>query len=466
MSGRAQRPASAPGSLRPPRDVRDLVCPTAGHTPAGCRPMHGGLHDDTVLGTTTRGYELAAPVTLSLDDRRRHLHLIGKTGTGKTTLLRTLIYDDLAAGKNFAVLDPLGGLAEAVIDAVPASRNDQTIYFNPADLEHPIGFNPLDRVAPDMRHLVADHVVSAFLHVWGGSLEETPRLVYVLYNSMRLLLDTASSTLLGLPRLLVDDRYRARLLKNCADPVVRGYWENEFAAYDDRFRTQVISPVQNKIGMLLSPLGLRLIIGQPRSTINIARLMNEGGVLVANLAKGKIGSTASHLLGAFLATTIAQVAEERASIAYEDRRDFTLFADELQNFATDSFAQTLSESRNWRLMCVLAHQYLSQLPRRLQDAIIANCGNYLVFRIGAQDANIMAAELGIENARTLSDTSNFSAWVKLLQNGNPTDAFFLETQVPEPPAFGRAAAVIAHTRARHTRDRAAVESMILRQLED
>ena len=156
--------------------------------------LHGDLRDDEcVLGTTTRGFELAAPVTLGLDDRRRHLHLLGKTGTGKTTLLRTLIYDDLAAGRNFAVLDPLGGLAEAVIDAVPKSRNDETIYFDPSDLEHPIGFNPLDRVAPDMRHLVADHVVSAFLHVWGGSLEDTPRLVYVLYNSLRLLLDTAGS---------------------------------------------------------------------------------------------------------------------------------------------------------------------------------------------------------------------------------------------------------------------------------
>jgi hypothetical protein len=340
------------------------------------------------------------------------------------------------------------------------------VYFNPADLEHPIGFNPLDRVPPDMRHLVADHVMSAFMHIWGASLEDTPRLVYVLYNSLRLLLDTPGSTLLGLPRLLVDDRYRTRLLKHCADPVVRGYWENEFASYDERFRVQVISPVQNKIGMLLSPPGLRLIIGQPRSTIDIGRLMNEGGVLIANLTKGKIGATASHLLGAFLATTIAQVAEERAAIPFEHRRDFTLYADEVQNFATESFAQTLSEARNWRLMCVLAHQHLSQLPRLLQDAIIANCGNYVVFRIGAQDADLLAAELGIENARTLADTGNFSAWTKLLLRGTPTEAFHLDTRLPQPPAQRRIEAVIAHTRARHTRQRTAVERMILRQLEE
>ena len=430
--------------------------------------LHGDLQDNEycVLGTATRDYALAVPVALSLDDRRRHLHLIGKTGTGKTTLLRKLVYDDLASGRNFAVLDPLGGLAEAIIDAMPVWRNDEAIYFDPSDLEHPVGFNPLDRVAPDMRHLVADHVVSAFMHIWGASLEDTPRLVYVLYNSLRLLLDNPGSTLLGLPRLLVDDRYRKRLLKSCTDPVVRGYWENEFAAYDDRFRAQVIGPVQNKVGMLLSPPGLRLIIGQPRSTITIGRLMNEGGILVANLAKGKIGATASHLLGAFLATTIAQIAEERAAIPFETRRDFTLYADEIGNIATESFAQTLSEARNWRLMCVLAHQHLSQLPRRLQDSIIANCGNYIVFRIGAQDAEIMAAELGIDNTRALSDARNFTAWAKLLQAGNPTDAFMLDTALPEPPERGRAAAVLAHTRARHTRVRAAVERMIARQQTD
>ena len=424
--------------------------------------MH--VDDVCVLGTATRGFDLAAAITLSIDDRRRHLHLIGKTGTGKTTLLRRLIYDDLSAGRNFALLDPLGGLAEAVIDAVPTWRNDEVIYFN-AELAHPIGFNPLDRVPPDMRHLVADHVLNAFMHIWGASLEDTPRLIYILYNSLRLLLDNPGSTLLGLPRLLVDDDYRARLLGHCTDPVVRGYWENEFADYDERFRVQVIASSQNKIGMLLSPPGLRLIIGQPRSTIDIARLMNEGGILVANLSKGRIGATASHLLGAFLATTIAQVAEERAAIPLERRLDFTLYSDEVQNIATESFALVLSEARNWRLTCVLGHQHLSQLPRRLQDSVIANCGNYIVFRIGAQDAEVMAAELGIENVHTLCDTRNFSAWVKLLQDGNPTDAFPLETSMPEAPEQGRAAAVIAHTRARHTRDRAVVERMIARQLE-
>jgi hypothetical protein len=425
------------------------------------------MHDDYCsIGTATRGLTLAAPVTLSFDDRRRHIHLLGKTGVGKTTLLKALIFDDLNKGRNFALIDPLGGLAEAVIDAVPKARNDEVIYFNPSDLAHPIGFNPLDRVPPDQRHLVADHVVSAFTHIWGVNLEDTPRLIYVLYNGVRLLLDAPGSTLLGLPRLLADDKYRTRLLRHCADPVVGGYWTDEFVAYDDRFRAQVISPIQNKIGMLLSPPPLRNIIAQRRSTIDIARLMNEGGILIANLAKGRMGATGSHLLGAFLAATIAQVAQERAAIPRKQWCDFTLYCDEVQNISSDSFSSLLSEARNWNLLLVLAHQFLQQLPDGMRHAIMANCGSFIVFRVGAYDAKIMAAELGIQNEQALSETRNFTAWVKLLQNGNPSDPFLLETLVPEPPEGGRAPAVIAHTRARHTRDRKRVEQSIARQLQE
>lgn len=422
------------------------------------------LIDQCIIGTATRGYQTDAPVALSLDDRRRHLYVIGKTGVGKTTLLRTLIYDDLAAGRNFAVLDPLGGLAEAIADAVPISRTNEVIYLQPSDLAFPIGFNPLASVPRDLRHLVADHVLAAFMKIWGASLDEAPRLAYLLYNGLRLLLESPGTTLLGLPRLLVDDRYRTRLLDQCEDQVIAGYWLNEFAAYDDKFRTQIISPIQNKVGLLLSPPALRNIIGQPKSTIDIARLMNDGGILIANLAKGKMGATASHLLGAFLATRFAQVAEERASIPPEQRRHFALFLDEFHNFATESFAGTLSESRQWGLSVCAANQYLQQLPDAVRHAIMANAGSFITYRIGAYDAPTMASELGIENERTLSDTANFHAWCKLLQDGSPTDPFLLRTSVPQPPARGRTAAVISRTRARHSRDRSRVEAAVARQL--
>lgn len=423
-------------------------------------------HDDNVcIGTATRGYDLAAPITLSLDDRRRHLHLLGKTGTGKTTLLRALLFDDLQNSRGFALLDPLGGLAQSIVNAVPTARNDHTVYFDPSDLEHPIGFNPLHRVPVDQRHLVADHVVAAFSHIWGASLEDTPRLIYLLYNSVRLLLDTPGSTLLGLPRLLLDDRYRERLVRASEDPVVTAFWVNEFGAYDDRFKVQVISPAQNKIGMLLAG-PLANILGQRSSTIDIERLIDDGGHLIANLAKGKIGATGSHLLGAMLATTISQVADARSSRPDVDWADFTLYCDEVQNFATERFAGTLSEGRNGRLLLVLAHQYLEQLPRALQQAILANCGSFVVFRVGALDAKLMAAELGIENVQILSDTRNFSAWVKLLKDGNPTDPFVIDTRMATAPAVARATAVVAHTHARHTRRRIWVERSISQQLQE
>jgi hypothetical protein len=423
------------------------------------------MHDDSCIGTIIQGLAGATPVTLSIEDLRQHMEVIGKTGTGKSTLLSSLIHHALEAGNNFALLDPLGGLAEAIVDAVPAWRNDHTIYFDPGgELEHCLAFNPLDRVPPDFRHLVADHLVGAFMHIWNANLEDTPRLVYVLYNSLRLLLDTDGSTLLGLPRLLVDNAYRAQLLKQCHDPVVLGYWHNEFAAYDDRFRAQVIGPIQNKIGMLLAPPALRNILGQKRSTIDIARLMNQGGILITCLAKGKLGATGAHLLGAFLATTISQVAQERIRIPLAQRRDFTLYCDEVQNFATSNFASTLSEARQLRLSVVMAHQFISQLPDALVDAIFGNCGSLVVFRTGSSDGRRLADELDIDNYRTLGDTGNHQAWVKLMHNGAPTSAMLMRTLLSAPPAVARKAAVVAHTRARHTRPRAVVEKSIAQEI--
>lgn len=420
--------------------------------------------DRCVIGTRTTGLEIDAPVTLSRADRRRHLHVLGKTGTGKTTLLKALIFDDLRRGANFALLDPIGGLAEAVIDAVPVERTNEVICVNPADLERPVGFNPLHRVGLDQRHLVAEHVVQAFQHVWGATLQDAPRLTYVLYNGVRLLLEVEGTTLLGLPRLLIDDAYRTHLLKQCKDDVVAAYWHNEFARYDERFRTTVISPIQNKVGMLLAAPVLRNIIGQPRSTIDIGRLMNEGGILIANLAKGRIGATTAQLLGALLATTIAQTAEERVAIPFDERLDFCVYADEVHNVATDSFAGVLSEARNYKLMLATAGQFLRQLPEKVRHALIGNVGSLVAFRVGADDARQLAHEFDIKNDAALSDSSNFSAWARLLEHGTPGSAFVLRTRLAEPPARGRTRAVINQSRARHTRERKAVERIVTRQL--
>jgi hypothetical protein len=369
---------------------------------------------------------------------------------------------DLERGHGFALLDPHGDLSSMVADVTPAWRTNDVIYLDPADLAHPIGFNPLNGIAPDRRPLVAAHLVAAFQHIWGGSWG--PRLEYVLMNALRLLLDAPGSTLLGLPRLLADEAYRRRLLAHSRDPVIRAFWEQEFLLWNERYASEAIAPVQNKVGTLLAPPVLRNMLGQVRSSIDIRRIMDRGQVLIVNLAKGKLGEAPTHLLGAFLATAFAQAAEARADVAEAQRRDFTLYADEFQHFATDSFAAILSEARKYRLALVLAHQFLGQLPELLRQAVIGNAGSMVVFRVGAEDAPLLARELGIESSSALTDTANFSAWIKVILDGIPTDARPIDTQSPEVPQSGRLDAVRNRTRARYARPRAHVEAKIARFL--
>lgn len=324
--------------------------------------------DFLLLGTTISGLTLDAPVTLASDDRRRHMHVIGKTGTGKSTLLYALMLQDLEAGRGFALLDPHGDLAQAVIDSVPLWRTNDVLYLNPADLEFPIGFNLFDSVPPDSRALVTAHIVAAFKHLWIDFWG--PRLEQILRNSVALLLDTPGSTLLGLSRLLVDEAYRGRLLANCRNPMVRAFWTQQIADWTDGYIAEALSPVQNKVDALLSPPILRHIIGQPHSTLDLSQIMNERRVLIANLSKSALGEGPAHLIGAFLATAFAQTAEARAAMPEADRVDFYLYVDEFQNFATDSFATILSEARKWRLSLTLSHQYLGQLEKSRESRIL------------------------------------------------------------------------------------------------
>jgi len=416
------------------------------------------MPDDARLGTTVSGLDLAAPIFLSEDDRRRHLYLIGKTGTGKSTLLLNLIRCDLSAGHGLALLDPHGDLARTVIDSMPRHRIPDALYLNPADLDHPVGFNPLHNLAPDQGPLIAAQIVAAFRHIWSDSWG--PRLDYLLLNSLRLLIDTPGSTLLGLPALLIDTRYRTRLIERCRDAQVRQFWNRELASWGDSFKTEALSPLQNKIGALLSPPLLRNILGQSKPTLDLPAIMNSGRILIVNLSKGAIGEGPAHLLGALLTTAISHAAHARSVIPEHERRDFHLYADEFQNFATDSFATILSEARKYRLSLTLAHQFLGQLPPLLRHAVLGNAGSLIVFRIGAEDAEALAPEIGLHSASALTETANFEAWAKLIHNGNPATPFLLSTDYPDLSRAGHTAAVIARTRARYTRPREKVEAAI------
>src|SRR5208283_3007247 len=358
-------------------------------------------------------------VVLDPQERRRHLYIVGQTGTGKSTLLLNLIRQDLVAGEGLALLDPHGDLAEAALAHVPRARTNDLVYLNPADLERPIGFNPLSRVPDDLKPIVADGVVSAFRHVWPDSWG--PRLDYILTNAVRALLDVPGATLLMLPRLLIDKGFRVQLIEHhVSDPVVRAFWQNEYEGYSDSFRTEAVAPIQNKIGKALMVPSLRNMLAQPSSTITFRRLMDEGAIVICNLSKGGLGESTAHLLGALI----------------------------------------LSEARKYALTLTIGHQYLDQLPDQLRSAAFGNAGSIISCRAGAEDAAILSKQIGLGGPDALHDLPNFCAWARLLRRGAPTSPIRINLYDAPRPRRPDPHRLIATSRMRFGRPRAEVETRI------
>ena len=448
--------------------VRDTACngwppaPTEACT-TGANTRHGtsvspctrimNTNHDYILGTLSTGES----VPLLQIDRRRHIYIVGQTGTGKTGLLTNLMRADFLNGAGFCFLDPHGDASQDIAAMTPEARMNDVIYLDPSDPTHTFAYNPLSNIPEHERATTAANIVSAFKNIWGHSWG--PRLEYVLTNALRLLLDTKDQSLLGIPLLFANESYRNWLARRCDDPLIRFYWLNEFAAYDNRQRNETISPIQNKVGILLSNPFIRSILCQNSSTLDIAGIMNNGHVLIVNLSKGNLGTEPAHLLGALLISAVSQAAEARRNTPENERRDFTLYCDEFQNFATESFASILSEARKWRLSLVAANQHVTQLPETLQQAVFGNAGTIVAFRVGAQDAPRLAAELGMQNHRALRETNNYHAWLRLMRNGMPMEPRPIQTFPPPPPGT-QLASVIAFSRGRHMKSRSQVEALI------
>lgn len=411
------------------------------------------------LGTRNSEYRRDLPVSFSVADRRRHMAVIGRTGVGKSTLLANLFAQDANDGRGVALIDPHGDLAHLALDLIPPRRIRKTVYFNPADMAHPIGFNPLENVPPDQRAARAADIVAAFRAIWGASWG--PRLEYILYETIAALLEMPSATLLGVPRMLVNERYRERVVARISDVMVRAYWEEEHASYTKSFAGEAISPILNKIGQVLAAPAVRNILGQPNSTIHPRHLMDRNYIVVANLAKGLLGAQHANLLGALFIASFGSAAMSRADLPEHDRKDFSLIVDEFHNYTTDALPSLLSEARKYRLSFVLANQYLSQLTDSIRSGLLGTVGSLIAFRVGAEDASVIARELSPIREDALTDTPNFEAWARLLSGGAPSERFLLATY-DAPAPHGRRDVVIAQSRRSFSRERAQVEARIAR----
>jgi len=383
--------------------------------------------NDICLGNTTGDLGGKGKLWFDGSARSQHLHIIGRTGTGKTTLIHNLLVQDIYLNNGVALLDPHGDLAHDILNAIPKSRTRHTIYFNPSDLKRPVGFNPLLNIHIDRRAVAADGLLAAFKHQWADSWG--PRLEHILYNSIRLLLDMPHASLLLLPRLLTDHAYRQRLIKHATDPVNISFWKNEFETWNDRYRTEAIAPVLNKINRFLSAPPIRNMLGQTKRTIDLRRVMDEQQIFIANLSKGLLGEGHANLLGGLLLASFNLAAQSRADTEESQRTPFYLYADEFQNYATDSFATILSEARKYGLALTTAHQYLDQLPPTLRSSVLGNVGSIIAFRIGGEDAQAMAREFDDTNERQFIEAERYTAYTRLLRSGTPYE-YRLLTEAP------------------------------------
>ncbi len=402
---------------------------------------------------------------LLLDDRRRHLALLGKTGMGKSTLLLQMIASDIAAGRGVALIDPHGDLFDAVVKTISKHRTNDVVLFDAGDLTHPISFNMLACDDPSTRPLVASGILSAFRKLYAESWG--PRLEHILRNCLLTLLEVPGSTLLNLQRLLIDSRYRSMILRSVHDPVIRQFWEQEFAGMPTKLRAEAIAPIQNKVGHFVTNPILRNIIGQSTSRLNLRNIMDDGKILLCNLSKGRIGDDASMLLGSFLVTAIQIAAMSRADTSEEERRDFFLTVDEFGCFATDSFASILSEARKYHLCLTIANQYLAQIPEPTLASVFGNIGNLLVFQIGAQDSEVLSEQLGSEiTPQDLLTVPRYHAYARILIDGHPSRPFSMRTLPPSRVPFDplRAEIIRRVSRRRFTRSLHDVEQHIAREM--
>lgn len=359
-------------------------------------------------------------------DRRSHMYVVGKTGTGKSHLLKMMIGQDIADGEGCALFDPHGDLAREVCALIPERRADDVIYLDVADPACRWRFNPFADIQPSNRALAAAGLVEVFKKLWPD--DWGPRLEHLLRNVTFALLETPGSSFADIPALLTDRTYRSQTIANLADPVVRAFWKDEFANYSPGFRSVVTAPLQNKVGALLTDPVSRRFLTEPGESLEIRRVIDDGKILIVNLDKGRIGEGPAALIGSLLLSHIALAGLSRSTQPEASRRDFWAYADEFQTFTTLSLTTMLSELRKYRIGLTLSHQHLSQVDPDIRDAVFGNVGTIVSFRVGAPDAGYLAREFApVFSPDDVIGLPRYHIYAKLLIDGEPSRPFSAET---------------------------------------
>ena len=401
------------------------------------------------------------------DDRRRHMYVIGKTGMGKSNLMENMAIQDIRNGKGVCFIDPHGDGAEKLMRSIPSDRINDVVYFNPADTDYPVAFNILEAVDEDKKNLIASGMMGVFKKIWPDVW--SARMEYILNNTILALLDYPGSTMLGVNRMMSDKDFRKRIYPKIKDPIVKGFWLNEFEMWEDKFRKEAVAAIQNKVGQFLSSSVTRHVIGQPKSTIDMREIMDNGKILIVNLSKGRIGEDTMRLLGGMIVTKLQLAAMGRVEIPESERKDFYMYVDEFQNFVTESFANILSEARKYRLCLIIGHQYINQLMfdgnAVVRDAVFGNVGTMILFRVGADDAEYFEKEFAPAfEANDIVNLAKYTAYIKLMIDGIAGDAFSAVSLSPadvSDTAENEQKAVRV-SRERYSRPRAEVEEKIAR----
>ncbi len=399
------------------------------------------------------------PFGIKRSDRRRHLYTVGKSGSGKSKLLELLIQNDIKNGKGVGILDPHGDLVDNVLRMIPEDRIKDVVLFDPSDMNNPICFNPLADVPPELKIRVTIGFIEIFKKLFGANW--TPRLEHVLRYTTLALLDTPNTTILSILKMLTDKNYRQQIVRNIQDNVVKNFWVNEFAGWSEKFDNEAITPLLNKVGQFVSTNMIRNIVGQPDNKIDFREIMDGQKILLMKVSKGILGEENAALMGAIAITKIYQAAMSRADTVEDNRVDFYFYVDEFQNFATDTFDEILSEARKYRLNLTLAHQFLGQLSDKIRTTVFGNVGSMLSFRVGGDDAGILAEEYNPRfSERDIINLAVRDFFVKMSIDGELREAFSGRTSDMVFPKNNFAEQCINFSREKYARPLKDVEEIL------